>query len=428
MNGTRIGNWVIETEIGRGGMGTVYRARAADPTGDQPAVAAVKLLTHPLTRETAFQSRFTAEMLGLRRLTHPNIARLYECGVHAGLAYYAAEYVAGTDCGTLLKQREKAADAPGLGWREEVLSIAAQAARALKHGHHRSLLHRDLKPSNLLLTHDGHLKVTDFGVAKVYNLSPLALPADPTGTAGYLAPEHFTGKPLTRRSDLYALGGVLYTLLTGRPPFAAATAAEFMHKHCYMLPDRPANFIPKLPPEVDELVCELLAKDPGRRPASAAAFLEDLDRVRGKLERKGERIVVPPDPGDPTGTHAALTDAAAAGGSAAAATDRRERLLKAAGLGTLLLLAVGVILFVFFRPRPPADELWAAAQPLLQSEDPNDWDKAIDDYLDPLARWHPNEYADEVKAERARIAARKEIHRIIVQGAKERYATEGERL
>lgn len=427
MIGTRIGTWVIEAEVGRGPMGTVYKARSADFAGEQPAVAAVKLLTHPLTQEAAFQARFPAEMLALRRLSHPNVARFYDSGVHAGLAYYATEFVDGTDCGTLLRQREKTAGTPGLSWREEILSIAAQAARGLKHGHHRSLLHRDLKPSNLVLTRDGLLKLTDFGVAKVYNLAPLALPGDPTGTAGYLAPEHFTGKPLTRRSDLYALGGVLYTLLAGRPPFAAATAAEFMHKHCYMLPDRPANFVPKLPPEVDELVCELLAKDPGRRPASAAAFLDELDRVRGKLERKGERIVYPPDPGDPTGTHAALP--AAAGGAAGAdRAERRERLLKAAGLLALLLLVVGAILFAFFRPRPPADELWAAAQPLLRSDDPAAWDKAIDDYLDPLTRWHPDQYAAEVKEARATIAARKELHKLVVQGASDRYRSEAERL
>lgn len=428
MIGTRIGNWMIEAEVGRGGMGTVFKARAVDHGGDQPAVAAVKLLTHPLTQEAGFQSRFPAEMLALRRLTHPNIARFYDSGVHAGLAYYASEFVEGTDCGTLLKQREKTAETPGLSWRDEVLSIAAQATRALKHGHHRSLLHRDLKPANLVLTRDGRLKVTDFGVTKVYSLAPLALPADPTGTAGYLAPEHFTGKPLTRRSDLYALGGVLYTLLTGRPPFAAATAAEFMHKHCYMLPDRPANFVPKLPPEVDELVCELLAKDPGRRPASAAAFLEDLDRVRGKLERKGERVVFPPDPGDPTGTHAALTDGATAAASPEAAAERRERLLKAAGLGTLLLLVVGIILFVFFRPGPDADQLFAAAKTLMQSADPADWDRANEEAIAPLERWHPDKHADEVRGWKAQIAARKELHLAALQAARQKFVSEAERL
>jgi hypothetical protein len=421
MIGTRIGNWIIEAEIGRGGMGTVYKAQAADPAVGL-TVAAVKILTHPLTREPTFLQRFPAEMLGLRRLTHPNLARFFDSGVHAGLAYYATEFVDGTDCGILLRQRER-----GFSWQEEVLSIAVQAGRALKHGHHRSLLHRDLKPSNLIVTANGQLKLTDFGVAKIYNLPPLALPAEAMGTAGYMAPEHFTGKPLTRRSDLYALGGVLYTLLTGRPPFQAVTAAEFMHKHCYMLPDRPANFIPQLPADLDELICSLLAKDPSRRPASAAALLDELDRIRGKLERKGERIVFPPDPGDPTGTHPPLPAGAGAATNVGRG-ERRERLLRAAALGTAFLLVVGIILFVFFRPRPPADALWAAAEPLLASDDPADWDRAAAEYLAPLERWHPNEYVAEVKAAKAHIAARRRLHRIVAEGAREKYASEAERL
>ena len=159
----------------------------------------------------------------------------------------------------------------------------------------------------MILAPDGSLKVTDFGVAKAFNLSPLSLPADAWGTAGFVAPEYFTGKPFTRRSDLYALGGLLYCLVTGRPPYPAGTLAELMHKHCYVLPDRPAQFVPKIPPELDDLICDLLAKDPGRRSGSAAAVLADLDAVRGRVERKGETVPWPADPGD-TAMHAALAE------------------------------------------------------------------------------------------------------------------------
>lgn len=217
MIGTRIGNWILDAELGTGSLGTVYRAVNAEPKSESdPAVAAVKVLSHPLCADPAFQARFPAEMLALRRLTHPNIARFYDSGVHAGLPYYATEFVDGTDVASLLAKA-----GAGLAWPEHFFRIAIQAVRALKHAHHRSILHRELKPGNLILLADGSLKVTDFGVAKILNRAPLTLPAEAMGTAGYLAPEHFTGKPLTRRSDLYALGGVLYTVLTGRAPFAA---------------------------------------------------------------------------------------------------------------------------------------------------------------------------------------------------------------
>ena len=145
------------------------------------------------------------------------------------------------------------------------------------------------------------MKLTDFGVGKSCRAAAGSRPG-PVGRGRVpAARRHFAGKPLTRRSDLYALGGgpVHACSPAGRRSLAASPA-EFLHKHCYTLPDRPANFVPKLPPEFDELICDLLAKDPARRPASAAAVLDELDRVRGKLERKGVAVNWPPDPGDAT--------------------------------------------------------------------------------------------------------------------------------
>ncbi len=424
MIGTRIGNWILTHELGTGSLGTVYRATIAEPKSESdPALAAVKVLAHPLSSDPAFQARFPAEMLGLRRLTHPNIARFYDSGIHAGLAYYATEFVEGTDAAKLLAQ----SGTNGLSWPEHFFRIAIQTARALKHAHHRSILHRELKPGNLVIMDDGSLKVTDFGVAKIFNRAPLTLPAEPMGTAGYLAPEHFTGKPLTRRSDLYALGGVLYTVLTGRPPFVAATAAEFMHKHCYTLPDRPANFIPKLPHELDDFVCSLLAKDPNRRPASAASILEDLDQIRGRLERKGAKIFLPPSADDPTGLHAPLRVAAAPESDEEKA-ERRSKRRQAMLFGTLFLTVVGIILFAFFRPRPEPESLWKAVQPLLASDNPDDWDTARDEYLDPLARWHPDWNPEEVREAKQFLLERKELARSFNLTSKAKYLSEAERL
>jgi hypothetical protein len=304
------------------------------------------------------------------------------------------------------------------------LAAAAQAGRALRHAHHRSILHRDLKPSNLILTPDGKLKVTDFGVAKVFSLSPLTLAPDAYGTAGFLAPEYFTGRPLTRKSDLYALGGLIYLLLTGRPPYSATTTAEFLHKHCYVLPDRPIQFVPKLPPEFDELVCALLNKDPGRRPASAVAVLDELDQIRGKAERKGEKVTWPPDPG--TETMPALGDV-----NPVAAADEWDRPLPLLSRPSVVLpLCVAftaVVLLIWFWPRPSADELIEAARPLIASADPNDWDAAEDRYLTPLASRYPDQFADEVKVARDRIRDLKRLKRAVIDGRKITFESEAQR-
>jgi serine/threonine protein kinase len=414
----RIGNWIAEAELGRGPGGTVYRAASAD--GSAPKFAAVKLLA---AADAAVVERFRGEMLALQRLKHPNIARFFDSGLHGGLPYFASELAPGRDLAAMLREQ------PRLAWGDCVHRVAVQAARALKHAHHRSILHRDLKPSNLVLDETGHLKVTDFGVAKFLAVPPLALPVEPMGSLCYAAPEYFTGKAPTRRSDLYSLGGVLYTLVCGRPPVVAGSAAEAMHKHCYMLPDRPMSFVPSLPVEVDDLLCSLLAKDPAKRPAGAAVVLEELERLRGKLERRGHMLLTPPDIVDPTGQHAPL-DLSQPKFDEAAFDDRRrrERFLRGLFLTIAFLVVVGVILFAFFRPRPDAEELWNQAKPLLDSSNPDDWEKARSDYLEKLERWHPGARANEIAEVKQKIADRKELKRTAAAGASVKPASEAERL
>jgi hypothetical protein len=423
MTGLKIGPWILGSELGRGPVGTVYRAAHAD---DPAKVAAVKLLRPELCQATGFPEKFQAEMLALHRLNHPNIARYYESGIHAGSAYFACELVEGSPLTELLRAARKPEE-PGLDWRSVGLSLAVQVSRALRHGHHRSLLHRDLKPGNVIVQPDGVLKLTDFGLGRLFLASPLSLPAEPLGTACYLAPEFFIGKPLTRRSDLYALGGLLYTLFCGRPPFAAGTAAEFMHKHCYVLPDRPIQFVPKLPHDLDELICTLLQKDPNRRPASAPAVIEELDRIRGKAERKGERVVWPAAEGEGTGTLAAL----AAEAEANAEYQRfrpRPLMSRPAVVIPLFLLFVAFSLALYFWPRPSADELYQSAQPFLSSENPDDWQHAWNEYLQPLSEKFPDAHSAELTSIRTKIDDRAKLKRAIDAGARAKAGSEAERL
>ena len=415
MIGARVGNWFVEAEIGSGPLGAVYAARGYD---DAARRAAVKVLTESLARDPVFVQKFPGEMLALQRLDHPNIAKYFDSGIHAGHAFVASERVEGTDGAKML-------EAGRCPWRD-VLPIAVQAARALKHGHNRNLLHRDLKPANFMIAADGTLKLLGFGFAKIA-ASPLnAVPN--IGTAAYLPPETASGKAPTRRSDFYSLGGVLYTLLTGRPPFTANTVVELTHKQCYALPERPGMLVPDLPVELDEFVCMLLSKDPARRPATAQAMLDELERLRGKLERKGESLPWPAKLKPDTAEMAALPPSLGGFGPEPDAPPPPRPWLKRPWLVIpLFALVVAAIIFAYTRPGRSAEELWAAAETLVQSENPADWDRAWDEYLEPLSRKHPDKFAEEVAAAKSRIRDRKELLRAVAEGAKPDARTESER-
>ncbi len=425
MTGQRLGDWVLGGELGRGPVATVYKAQAAD---EPMRLAAVKVFTHPELLRPEFTSRFAAEMLPLHRLNHPLIVKTYEAGVHVGQAWFAMELVEGTDAGARLKAHAKKPGEPGLPWADELLGLLVQVARGLKHGHHRSVLHRNLKPSNVLITPGGLVKLADFGLAKLLPVAPTSLPADALGTLGHLPPEFFTGKPLTRRSDLYSLGCLAYTLLAGRPPFVAGTVAEYTHKHCYTLPDRPALVVPDLPADFDEWICELLAKDPNRRPATAAAAAEMLGQVKAKAERKGRKI---PWTAEQPGSAAdfALDESQVGRGldDFEAGRERRPLMARPAVVLPLSLLVVGVTLALLFWPSPTAAELYAQAQPLMQSAEPADWDAAWDKYLEPLSAKYPGEFAAEVSAARAKIDDRRELRAALLFGGRVKPPSEAER-
>src|SRR5438874_2679791 len=235
MIGERLGKWVIFKELGRGGMGRVYLARD-ELAGTQ---AAIKVLAAELAMDVGFLQRFHREIESLSRLEHPNIVRFIEAGLENGHHYYAMEYVEGESLEAILLERGK------LPWAE-VLDIAAQLAPALRHVHDHGIIHRDLKPPNILRTPAGVIKLTDFGIAKVFASRHLTSTGGIIGTAEFLSPEQAAGKVVGKRSDLYCLGAVLYALLTGRPPFVGNNHLELLHKHRYGQFDRPARMVPGL--------------------------------------------------------------------------------------------------------------------------------------------------------------------------------------
>src|SRR5262245_39326063 len=278
MIGGRLGNWVIDRELGHGGMGHVYLAHE-EPGGRR---AALKVLAAELARESGFLQRFQREIDVLKTLDHPNIIRFYEAGSQDGNFFYAMEYVEGSTYEQLLHERGR------LEWHE-VLDLALQVCPALKHAHDRGVIHRDIKPSNLMRAADGAVKLADFGIAHVFAGDHLTATGGVVGTGEYLSPEQASGKPVTKRSDLYSLGVVLYTLVTGRTPFQGDNIVDLLHQHRYGQFDKPGRLVPDLPHELDEVICRMLEKDPARRPPDAGVLAKQLDSLQRKLDRKGEQ-------------------------------------------------------------------------------------------------------------------------------------------
>jgi serine/threonine-protein kinase len=356
MNGEQLGNWIIDKELGRGGMGRVYLAHEVPP-GDRKA--AVKVLAAELAQEAGFLHRFEREIETLSQLHHPNIVQFYDSGAHNGVPFYAMEYIEGQTFEDMLLAKGR------LPWKE-VLDMALQVCPALKHAHDRGIIHRDLKPPNLLRTPAGLVKLTDFGIAKVFSSTHLTSEGGIVGTAEFLSPEQAAGKPVTKRSDLYSLGVVLYTLLTGRTPFEGETVVDLLHKHRFAQFDRPQERVLDIPLELDDIVCQLLEKDPARRPADAMVLQRKLDSIRRKLERIG-RQTLPSARVDATQAYS-VADAGGPSDEPGPATlmsrlmrqelQRQKRggpvaqfLNKPWVLAVLLLLCLGLIAWGIFRPK-----------------------------------------------------------------------------
>jgi serine/threonine protein kinase len=276
-------DYEIVGELGRGGMGVVYQARQRS----LPRIVAVKMLSEHHATGGRWLHRFLAESGAFARLQHPNIVQIYEAGEHEGRPYFVLEYVAG---GSLDRR---------LGGAPQPPRIAAQLvetlARATEYAHQRGIVHRDLKPSNVLLAGGpelplGHCipKLTDFGLAKHLAAEPRAAPTmtgEILGTPSYMAPEQAEGKvhEVGTAADVYALGAILYELLTGRPPFRGESTLVTLEQVRTQEPVPPSRLQPGLPRDLSTICLKALAKVPGRRYASAGKLADDLRRfLEGK--------------------------------------------------------------------------------------------------------------------------------------------------
>lgn len=261
--------WPFELiqQIGEGGMGVVYRARYVV---NNRAVA-VKMLPADVTDKVAL-ARFEREMAVLKDLRHPNIVRCFGGACEDKRRFYAMELVEGGSLEDVLQQRGK------LPW-EQVVEYALQMCAALECSHRAGVIHRDVKPGNFLIASNGQLKLSDFGLASVAAQRRITNVGKTAGTFLYMAPEQIRGQEITPRTDLYALGCVLFELLAGRPPFAAETPAATLHLHCKQPAPRVTQFAMDCPDTLERLILQLLEKDPARRPESAAAVARELRSV-----------------------------------------------------------------------------------------------------------------------------------------------------
>jgi tetratricopeptide (TPR) repeat protein len=256
--------------LGRGGMGVVYRARQLG----LGRVVALKMILHAEHADEEQRRRFRSEAEAVARLQHPHIVQIHEMGQTGDLPYYSLEYCSG---GSLADQIR------GTPWEaQRAAPLVETLATAMAAAHAAGIVHRDLKPGNVLLTADGTPKITDFGLAKQLDVPGLTATGAIVGTPSYMAPEQAEGrgKEVGPPADIYALGAVLYELLTGRPPFQGPTLLDTVYQALNSVPVPVRRLQPNVPKDLETICHKCLERDPKRRYSSAAALAEDLRRFR----------------------------------------------------------------------------------------------------------------------------------------------------
>jgi serine/threonine-protein kinase len=266
------GRYRVEQELGRGGMAKVYR-------GEDTVLGrtvAVKVLAPQYADDPNFVTRFRREAQAAARLSNQHVVSVFDTGSDDGVHFIVMEFVDGRTLADFIS-------GGGRIMPERAIDIAIDVCRALEAAHAEGVIHRDIKPGNIMITPNGDVKVTDFGIARVASNETVAQTAAVLGTASYLSPEQAQSQPVDGRTDIYSLGCVLYEMVTGRPPFLGDSAVSVASKQVLEQPVPPSRLNRDVSPDLDAVILRALAKNPDNRYQSAEEFRHDLERVRRGL-------------------------------------------------------------------------------------------------------------------------------------------------
>lgn len=272
----RFGRYLIDSELGRGAMGVVYRA--LDPVLDRTvAVKTIALSADPEERERS-EARFYQEAKAAGGLNHPAIITIHDVGREGGMVWMAMELLEGTELRHLLANERMGV--------ERALDIVGQVADALGYAHERGVVHRDIKPANIMILRGGQVKIMDFGIARLWISDVKTQTGMLLGSPKYMSPEQAMGSGVDRRSDIFSLGVVLYEMLTGNPPFAGKDVTQLLYNVSTVMPPPPSTINRAVPEMVDLVIAKALAKNPADRYQSAAEMQADLLACRYEVAQQ----------------------------------------------------------------------------------------------------------------------------------------------
>jgi serine/threonine protein kinase len=267
--GTRVGNYRIDSLVGVGGMGQVYRATASDGTQ-----VALKLVKQDIARDETFRRRFSREARIAQSVDNPHVVPVLDTGEHDGIPYLAQEFVEGIPLDQKLKIEGRLDVAT-------TVRICAQVADGLRALWEAGMVHRDIKPANILLDLAGNAHITDFGLAKDSQGSVLTMPGQALGSMDYMSPEQIRGEPVTGAADVYSLGCVVFECLQGRPPFADRQGMRVLWAHLQDEPPDPCAERTDVSPGFKQAVKAALRKEASERPSSSVEYARSLSQAAG---------------------------------------------------------------------------------------------------------------------------------------------------